>query len=335
MPIAARGIKSAQSLTVQAMQENSPFIDIKDLTKSYKRGQIRALDGVNLTVKSGEILGLIGPNGAGKSTLIGCLLGLLKPDSGEIKILDRPADFLSIRRITGYVPERPDFEGWMTGRLFLEYHFMLSGADKSGMSQAVDEALEQVELSAEVSKRKLGTYSRGMLQRLSLAQCLVGQPRMLLLDEPTLGLDPTGVAVVRRLVASFRKSGMTAIINSHQLDEVERECDRVAFMRAGKIEQVENLKASPSGSYVLFVRWTADDTNGHSMQDLTGIARQAGVTIKERNGSWARFVVSGGSDAANLLKLIVNAGYPLEEAVTERGRLERLFVSPKDQEKGA
>lgn len=307
------------------MQEPQVCIEVKDLTKTYKRGQVRALDRANLSVMTGEVFGLIGPNGAGKSTLFGCLLGLLRPDSGTVRILDKPADFLSTRRITGYVPERPDFENWMTGRLFLKYHHMLAQRDPATMSSEIEESLREVELDPSAWDRKLGTYSRGMLQRLSLAQCLIAKPKLLFLDEPTLGLDPTGVAVVRKIVGNFRQSGITAIINSHQLDEVERECDRVAFMRQGKIEQVENLRSSPIGSYVLFVRWTDNENNGHSAAGIAKLAESLGVPIKEANRHWARFVVSGGPEAARLIKEIVTAGYPVEEAVTERTRLERLF----------
>jgi ABC-2 type transport system ATP-binding protein len=307
------------------MQEPQICIEVKDLVKTYKQGELRALDGVNLTILKGEVFGLIGPNGAGKSTLIGCLLGLLRPDAGTVTVLDKPADFLSIRRITGYVPERPDFENWMTGRLFLKYHHMLAGQSPANMQPDIEETLRQVELDPSTWDRRLGTYSRGMLQRLSLAQCLIGKPQLLLLDEPTLGLDPTGVAIVRKLVTSFRKTGVTAIINSHQLDEVERECDRVAFMRQGKIEQVENLRSSPIGSYVLFVRWGEHEGNGGESQEISTIAQSLGIGIKEANRCWARFVVTGGNQAATLIKALVGAGIPVEEAVSERARLEKLF----------
>ncbi len=307
------------------MEESQTCVEVKDLVKTYQRGQVRALDGVNLSVLAGEVFGLIGPNGAGKSTLIGCLLGLLRPESGSIRILDKPADYLSIRRITGYVPERPDFEGWMTGRLFLKYHHMLSKCTATTRSSDIEESLREVELDPSAWDRKLGTYSRGMLQRLSLAQCLIGSPKLLLLDEPTLGLDPTGVAVVRRLASSFRSKGVTAIINSHQLDEVERECDRVAFMRQGRIEQVENLRNSPVGSFPLFVRWTDGETISNNTANLAALAQSLGISIKEANRCWARFVVSSGAQAAQLIALLIASGYPVEEAVSERARLERLF----------
>ncbi len=309
------------------MQQPGVCIEVRDLSKSYKNGRVQALDSVNLAVYAGEVLGLIGPNGAGKSTLFGCLLGLLRPDAGSVHFDGKPVDYLSVRRITGYVPERPDFEQWMTGRLFLEYHHMLSRCDPSTMAATVEECLTTVELDPAVWGRRLGTYSRGMLQRLNLAQLLVGKPRILLLDEPTLGLDPVGVKIVRKVIRSFRQSGVTAIINSHQLDEIERECDRVAFLRQGKVEKIENLKGSVSGPHVLFLRWTETGSEGQHSSLVRSLAQSMGVTVQEANRSWARVGVAGGEQAARLIREVVAAGVPVEEAVAERARLEKLFES--------
>lgn len=212
-----------------------PFLEADNLVKSYKGG-VKALDGATLRIGRGEIIGLIGPNGAGKTTLIGCLLGLLKPDSGIVRIDGKPPDMLSVRAITGYVPERPEFEYWMSARQFLLYHHGLCNLDPRRANQDVDEALNFVELQQSAWNRRLKTYSRGMLQRLNLAQLLIGKPQLMLMDEPTLGLDPTGLTVVRRIVDAARAEGVTAIINSHQLDEVERLCDRIVFMKKGRIE---------------------------------------------------------------------------------------------------
>jgi ABC-2 type transport system ATP-binding protein len=215
-----------------------PFLQASNLIKSYKGG-IKALDGVSLDISKGEIIGLIGPNGAGKTTLIGCLLGLLKPDSGSVIIDGKSPDMLSVRAITGYVPERAEFEYWMSGRQFLLYHHGLANLDPRNAKRDADAALDLVELQQASWNRRLKTYSRGMLQRLNLAQLLIGKPDLMLMDEPTLGLDPTGLVVVRRIIDAARARGATAIINSHQLDEVERLCDRVVFMNKGRIESAE------------------------------------------------------------------------------------------------
>jgi ABC-2 type transport system ATP-binding protein len=197
--------------------------------------------GVSLSLAPGEIFGLIGPNGAGKTTLIGCLLALLRPDSGTIRIFGKPPDFISVRKLTGYVPERAEFEFWMSGRQFLKYHHGLAQRDPKLADEEIDAALELVELQKTCWNRRLVTYSRGMLQRLNLAQMMIGKPKVVFMDEPTLGLDPTGVAVVRGIIANMRKEGVTAIINSHHLDEIERLCDRVAFIKQGRIAALENL----------------------------------------------------------------------------------------------
>jgi ABC-2 type transport system ATP-binding protein len=224
------------------MNGHQPAVEVIDLRKTYKGGNVCALDGVSFSLAPGEIFGLIGPNGAGKTTLIGCLLALLRADSGTIRILGKPPDFISIRKVTGYVPERAEFEYWMTGRQFLHFHHGLAQRDPRTAQKEIDEALELVELAKGAWNRRLVTYSRGMLQRLNLAQMMIGKPQVALLDEPTLGLDPTGVAVVRGIIENMRAQGVTTIINSHHLDEIERLCDRVAFIKDGRLASIEDLK---------------------------------------------------------------------------------------------
>lgn len=303
-----------------------PVVDVVDVTKTYKSGQVRALNGITFSIKRGEIFGLIGPNGAGKTTLIGCLLALLRPDSGAVTIFGRPVDCLSVREVTGYLPERADFEHWMSARQFLEYHYGLSRLDPKGKHGAVEEALELVELPKAAWNRRLKTYSRGMLQRLNLAQVLIGKPQLMLLDEPTLGLDPTGVAVVRKVVASMRETGVTAIINSHQLDEVERLCDRVAFIKQGKIAAIENMKSEGSNFYPLSVRWPHQSFNGTLETIVHEAADSCSAIVTECRADFGKFTVKDGTVAADLLKLLMQRGIPIEEAVREKTRLEQLFV---------
>lgn len=308
------------------MTETVAAVEVYELRKTYKGGNICALDGISFSVASGEIFGLIGPNGAGKTTLIGCLLALLKPDSGHVKISGRPADFVSVRKETGYVPERSDFEHWMTGRQFLEYHHGLARMDPSTQIRDIEESLEMVELSKSAWDRRLRTYSRGMLQRLNLAQLLIGKPKLALLDEPTLGLDPTGVSVVRNIVKTMRASGITAIINSHQLDEVERLCDRVAFIRQGRIASIETIKCGDITDYMLFVRWTECQLNGTLASVVSGATSASGTELTECNEQWGRFRVHDRTAATSLIRELVSRGIPVEEAVPERMRLEQLFT---------
>jgi len=304
-------------------------IEVKGLSKSYKRGQIKALNGIDLKIYKGEVFGLIGPNGAGKTTLLGCLLGLLELDAGAITVCGRPPGFLSVRRITGYMPERSDFETWMTGRQFLQYHHMLAERDSATRESDIDEALELVEIDGSAWRRRLGTYSRGMLQRLNLAQAMLGKPTVLLLDEPTLGLDPPGVAIVRRVVMKLKEGDYTAIVNSHQLDEIERICDRVAFITGGKIRSVENLKVEKSGEYPLLVKWLPERTGNGTAEKVLSAARRAGCSVKELGDVWCRFVIADAHTASNLIKELVQSGLPVQEAVSERSRLEELFEAGK------
>lgn len=314
------------------MNETETAIEVSDLRKTYKGGNVCALDGISFSVAQGEIFGLIGPNGAGKTTLIGCLLALLEPDSGSVKIFGKPADAISVRKISGYVPERSDFEHWMTGRQFLEYHHGLAGRDRKTQKQDIDEALAMVELAKSAWTRRLRTYSRGMLQRLNLAQLLIGKPKLALLDEPTLGLDPTGVTVVRNIIKNMRENGVTAIINSHQLDEVERLCDRVAFIRQGKIASIETIKGGKITDYMLFVRWSENRLNGSLESVVQKAAALSKTSLDECHREWGRFRVKDHLAATGLIKQLIVDGIPVEEAVPERMRLEQLFAGERGGE---
>lgn len=301
-------------------------VEVTNLVKTYPGSDVAALKGVSFSVEKGEIFGLIGPNGAGKTTLIGCLLGLLRPDSGEVKIFEKPADCLAVRQITGYVPERSDFEYWMSARQFLQYHHGLAKRDKQDRDKEVTEALEAVELSKSVWNRRLKTYSRGMLQRLNIAQMLIGKPRLALLDEPTLGLDPTGVTLVRNLVKKMQEEGMTAIVNSHQLDEVERVCDRVAFIKQGRIGSIENIHSGTVSDYSLLVRWPECQLNGSLNSVVAEAAQKASASVSECHHQWGRFSVKDNKVATQLIRELVQSGLPIEEAVPERAKLEELFI---------
>ncbi len=215
-----------------------PAIAVSGLTKRYAGKPVPALSGVSFEVKPGIVLGLVGPNGAGKTTLLGCLLGLLFPDEGRIRILGGGPGTPEVNRLVGYVPERLSFDRWMSGRAFVAYHHALAGRPRATQESDVAETFDRVELEPSARRRRISTYSRGMLQRLALAQALVGRPRLLFLDEPTSGVDPHGVLLVRRLLASLKADGVTILFNSHQLEQVERVSDRVLFLRAGRLADV-------------------------------------------------------------------------------------------------
>jgi ABC-2 type transport system ATP-binding protein len=305
-------------------------IAVENLHKTYRRGlgatRITALDGVSLEIRAGETFGIIGPNGAGKTTLLGCLLGFLRPDAGQVTVGGRAPDDLAIRATTGYMPERLVLDRWMTGRGFLVYHHNLAGLSAATRTQDIAAALASVELT-EAGDRRVAQYSRGMLQRLGIAQALLGEPGFLFLDEPASGVDPTGVLLFRRLIAGLRDRGATVVINSHQLDQVERVCDRVAFVSRGKVEAVETVHAGATEARVLRVRSAGHAIGGRfDRERLAEIATAAGATLLDVVPPAARFSVVDDDGAARLLGALLAAGVPVAEATPEEGRLERLFM---------
>jgi len=213
------------------------MIVIDHLTKRY--GRTLALRGVDLTVGRGEAIGIIGPNGAGKTTLMAALLGLIDPSEGTVLIDGCSPHSLTTKRRTGYVPERIGFSRWMSGRQLVTLHARICEVRDR---HAVESMLDRVGLDRAAWDRPLRKYSRGMLQRTALAQALIGSPDVLFLDEPTSGIDPAGAIRFREIVHELKAGGVTIVVNSHQLDQMERICDRVAFLRAGRIEAIECVR---------------------------------------------------------------------------------------------
>jgi ABC-2 type transport system ATP-binding protein len=224
------------------------MIEVEDLRKIYRIGfwrkSVEALRGVSFDVKEGDLYGFIGPNGAGKSTTIKILLGLLKPGSGRATLMGQPAGSPRSRTDVGFLPEQPYFYDYLTGREFLWFYGQLSGLRWSDLKTRVDEVAELVSLKPDAMDRKLRTYSKGMLQRIGLAQALLSRPRMVILDEPMSGLDPLGRRDVRNLLKNLHSQGITVFYSSHVLSDVEAICTRLAMVvdgqirRHGTVEQV-------------------------------------------------------------------------------------------------
>lgn len=221
-------------------------IDVRDLRKTYGsrwRGRrIDALRGVTLEVPRGEIFGLLGPNGAGKTTLIKVLLGIIRRSAGEARMLDFPAGDLRGRRMVGYLPEHHRIPRHHTAYSALAYYGGLSGLSPSEVRQRRDPLLETVGLKGwgDVSVTQ---FSKGMQQRLGLAQAMIHNPDLLILDEPTDGVDPVGRSELRALLQSLKEQGKTMFLNSHLLQEVELICDRVAILDRGELLQVGEVDA--------------------------------------------------------------------------------------------
>jgi ABC-2 type transport system ATP-binding protein len=217
---------------------SAPLIEIDGLEKVYRkgllRGGFRALEGVTLSVERGLVFGLLGPNGAGKTTLVKILLGLVRPTAGRAVVLGRPAGDPAARARIGYLPEAHRLPGYLTGRQVVLLFGMLQGRPSTEIQARLPALLERVDMSAGAD-RKLKQYSKGMQQRIGLAQALVHEPELVFLDEPTDGVDPVGRAAVRGMVEELKRRGTTVFINSHLLMEVERVCDRVVIMDRGRI----------------------------------------------------------------------------------------------------
>jgi len=208
----------------------SPAIECQELTKSYS-ARVTALNNLTLAIPQGASFGLLGENGAGKSTLVRLIMGFIFPTSGHIRVLGEERVTQAHGRI-GYVHERPIFETRFTGRAYLTYLGQLSGLRNVANRSRIQELLEQVNLH-EAADRAIGTYSKGMMQRLAIAQALLTNPVLLILDEPTSGLDPRSQWEIRQIVAVLRKQGITILLCSHYLAEVETLCDSVCILRRG------------------------------------------------------------------------------------------------------
>ncbi len=211
------------------------IIEITGLTRRY--GQFTAVDNLDLAVRKGEIFGLLGPNGAGKSTTILMMLGLTEPDAGSVRVcgLDPTADPVGVKRKVGYLPEEVGFYDDLSGMENLTYTARLNGFAPSVAGIKAAALLERVGLTAEKDK-KTGKYSRGMRQRLGLADVLIKDPEVIILDEPTLGIDPAGVKVFLELIVELsREQGITVLFSSHHLHQVQQVCDRVGLFVRGKL----------------------------------------------------------------------------------------------------
>jgi len=214
------------------------ILRFQDVEKSLPFGfwlrQKQVLKGVSLAVQQGEIYGFLGPNGAGKTTSIKCLLGLLHPDAGSVELFDRQGPTLAARRRIGYLPERPYFYPHLKGRELLEYFGRLFGMRGPELRAKCDELLAMVGLPDEGDK-PAGQYSKGMLQRLGVAQALINDPDLVILDEPMSGLDPIGRREVKDIIMAVKKRGATVFFSSHILSDAEALCDRVCMLVDGKL----------------------------------------------------------------------------------------------------
>jgi len=216
----------------------APAIATTGLSKTYStafgKSTVHALRPLDLTIDEGEIFGLLGPNGAGKTTLVKLLLGIVHPTEGSGELFDKSIRSPEARRSVGFLPENHRFPEFLTGRQTLDLYARMSGTADDARATRSDELLERVRIS-DAADRRVKTYSKGMMQRLGIAQALMSNPKLVLLDEPTDGVDPVGRREIRDLLLELRADGVTLFLNSHLLGEIERVCTRVAILKEGRL----------------------------------------------------------------------------------------------------
>jgi len=222
-----------------------PAVSVQHLTRefrvsSFRREVLKAVDDVSLEVQPGEVYGLIGPNGSGKSTTMKVLLGLLRPTAGQCAIFGRDSSRVDSREDVGYLPENPYFYKHLTGRETLRFYGRLCGLRGAVLKARIEELLELVDLTA-AGDRRLAGYSKGMLQRIGLAQAIIHQPRLVVLDEPTAGVDPAGSRKIRDLIFELKRRGISVILSSHLLEQVQEVCDRIGIIFRGKMVREGSL----------------------------------------------------------------------------------------------
>ena len=296
-------------------------IETQDLTKVYisrwKRREVRAIDGVSLRVRRGAIFGLLGPNGAGKTTFVKTLLSAVRPTYGTALIFGRDASQPEARRPIGYLPENHRFPTYFTGAGMLDFYAALSGLDAARRRKLIPEQLELVGLSEWASMR-IGKYSKGMLQRLGLAQALIHSPQILILDEPTDGVDPVGRRQIRDILGRFEERGVTIFINSHLLAEVETLCREVAILDKGKVALTGTMQDVTAGKGY---RLTVSQPPDALAEELRGRASSMAV----RDGL-VDFQFSSRELVNGALDLLRAQHCEIEALVPTTSTLEEVFV---------
>ncbi|HEY6058457.1 MAG TPA: ABC transporter ATP-binding protein [Candidatus Limnocylindrales bacterium] len=294
---------------------DSPVIELQGLTKRY--GRTLALDGLSLRVGRGEVFGFLGPNGAGKTTAVKLLLGLARPSGGQGRVLGEALGALEARRHIGYLPELFRYQSWLRAREVLALHCRLAGLSRSRWDGAIEGALERAGI-ADRADDIVGTFSKGMQQRLGLGVALLGEPTLMVLDEPTSALDPIGRSDVRTIIRDLRDRGTTVFLNSHLLTEVERVCDRVAIVDHGRViaaGPLDELLGGPS------VRIRAD---GLDAARLALLGERFGRPVAD--GDELTFQPLEPDRVPELVSAIVGLGGRIRAVQPGRETLEERFV---------
>lgn len=311
---------ASQSATASTVFDRPIVVQTQDLRKQYRTGfwlnqTITSLKGCTLQVQQGETFGLLGPNGAGKTTLLKLLLGIIRPTSGQATLLGEPAGDRTIRQRVGYLPENAYFYDYLTGWEFLEYTAGLFKIPLSQQRQRITELLDRVGLAQSAARKKqLRRYSKGMLQRIGMAQALINDPEVVFFDEPMSGLDPLGRYQIREIILSLKLQGKTVFFNSHVLSDVEQICDRVAILAQGELLCVGSIAdlLGTADLYQVKVRGGSSD-----------VLRQWLPDLQFQDGCWHGHLKGDPQDFLATLRLM-NA--QLESMSLSRLTLEEFFV---------
>jgi ABC-2 type transport system ATP-binding protein len=293
-------------------------IDARGLRKEF--GEKVAVSDLTLTVGRGEVFGFLGPNGAGKTTSVKMLLGLTNPTSGTASLLGRPLGDREARAGIGFLPEHFRFHEWLTAAEFLDLHGRLYGMSRERRAAVIPDLLELVGLGQR-AKTKLSAFSKGMLQRVGLAQAMINDPQLVFLDEPTSGLDPLGRRLVRDIINGLRGERTTVFLNSHLLSEIELTCDRVAFIREGQILRVASLEELENQNLQITLRV------GRPEPELLAGLAQFGKNIEfDQTKGRIQLTLDQESQIPLIVNWLVSQGQNIYELSPRRLSLEDIFL---------
>jgi ABC-2 type transport system ATP-binding protein len=299
-------------------------IETEQLRKVF--GDRAAVKGLTLQVAQGEVFGFLGPNGAGKTTSMKMLLGLVSPTSGRASLLGAPiGDRATLARV-GFLPEHFRFQEWLTAAEFLQLHGELLGMEKRALKTRRDELLERVGLS-DFRGKLLRTFSKGMLQRIGLAQALLNHPALVFLDEPTSGLDPVGRRLVRDMIHELRAEGTCVFLNSHLLSEIEVTCDRVAFIRHGEVVRILDLASLNGNQSAVTIR-----AAGLTPEMVAAMSRW-GEDI-HANGEQLTLTIRNEEHLPEINNYLVAQGARVYAITPERISLEDIFIETVGKDGG-
>jgi ABC-2 type transport system ATP-binding protein len=299
-------------------------IETRHVRKQY--GLQIAVEDLSLQVPQGEVFGFLGPNGAGKSTTVKMLLGLVRPTQGEVKVFGCSPGDPGVRRRIGFLPEHFRFHEWLKAHEFLRFHGRLYGMSRAALDARVPELLRLVGLSRSADLRLSG-FSKGMLQRIGLAQAMLNEPELIFLDEPTSGLDPLGLRLVRDVIYRLKAAGTTVFLNSHLLSEVEVTCDRVAFIKSGRVVRSDCMADLMAEATEVVVR--AEPLTDELVRSLSAFGQQV-----QTDGDRLSLRVDSEAELPRIARAVLQSGASLYELRPTQTSLEEVFVRIVGTEEG-